>query len=195
MKTTARANSNIALIKYWGKKDERLNTPAVGSISLTLDGLHTTTTVVFEQNLENDILVLNGSPASADEAQRVSRFLDLVRAEAGVSWKARVQSENNFPTAAGLASSASGFAALALAGSRAAGLEMSMAKLSLLARRGSGSAARSVFGGFVEMTAGTRPDGSDSLARQLHEKSHWDIRLIVALTSESSKKTGSTQRE
>lgn len=192
MKVTAKANSNIALIKYWGKRDARLNLPAVGSISVTLAGLSTTTSVAFDENLKGDRFILNGQAEAKEESQRVSRFLDIIRQMSGVRQQAIVESSNNFPTAAGLASSASAFAALSLAASRAAGLELSAAKLSELARRGSGSAARSIFGGFVEWRRGEKDDGSDSVAEPLAEKDFWDIRVLIAVTSAQKKKTGST---
>ncbi|MCG8434729.1 MAG: diphosphomevalonate decarboxylase, partial [Gammaproteobacteria bacterium] len=114
MHAAAQAQPNIALIKYWGKRDTALNLPAVGSISITLDSLWTRTQLTFEQNAGQDELTLNGVE-DPQQTQRVSRFLDLFRARAGVSHRARIVSENNFPTSAGLASSASGFAALAVA--------------------------------------------------------------------------------
>lgn len=151
---TARACANIALVKYWGKRDAALNLPAAGSLSLTLQALSTTTTVELVEAVGDDELVLDGQPAREDELARVTAFLDLVRSQAGVPLRARVTTRNDFPTASGLASSASGFAALALAATRAAGLELPPRELSILARRGSGSAARSVFGGLVRMHAG-----------------------------------------
>src|SRR5262249_30481594 len=160
--TTARACANIALVKYWGKRDPRLNLPAAGSLSLTLDALVTTTQVAFDRGLASDELVLGGTPAGPGELSRVTAFLDVVRATAGLATRARVVTTNAFRTASGLASSASGYAALALAASAAAGVELSPRALSILARRGSGSAARSVFGGFVRMHAGRAGDGSDA---------------------------------
>jgi len=192
MKITAKANSNIALIKYWGKRDVALNLPAVGSISMTLEGLETTTTVAFTSRLSRDEFYLNNQPAGEKETARLSRFLDIIRGQAGSSLKAVVHSENNFPTAAGLASSASGFAALALAATRALGLELTATQLSELARKGSGSAARSVFGGFVEMQHGNKADGSDAVARPVAAESFWDVRLLIAITTTEKKKTGST---
>jgi diphosphomevalonate decarboxylase len=161
---TARACANIALVKYWGKRagaDPALNLPAAGSLSLTLDALTTTTTVTFDPALAADAFVLDGAPAGAE---RVTPFLDVVRARARLAHPARVESANHFPTGSGLASSASGFAALALAATRAAGLELSARELSVLARRGSGSAARSIFGGFVRMHAGADADGEHAYA-------------------------------
>jgi len=192
MRAKVRAHSNIALIKYWGKRDERLNLPAVGSISLTLSALWSDTTIEFNAQFERDTLFLNHRPASAQELERISNFLDLIRSLAGVHWKARVESENNFPTAAGLASSASGFAALTVAAARALKLNLTKRELSVLARRGSGSAARSIFGGFVEMHVGQEPDGSDAFAQQIAPPDHWDIRLLIGITSSVAKETGST---
>lgn len=188
---TAVAHPNVALVKYWGKRDSALNLPAVGSISVTLAGLSTVTTVCFDQALRRDELVLGGLAGS--EAQtRVSAFLDLVRKRAGFDLRARVDSRNDFPTGAGLASSASAFAALALAATRAAGLDLSPRELSILARRGSGSATRSVFGGFVEWHRGERPDGLDSFAEQLLPEDAWPMAVLVAVTSAAPKAVGST---
>jgi diphosphomevalonate decarboxylase len=185
-----RARSNIALVKYWGKADRRLNTPAVGSISVTLDDLYTDTEIRFDPALATDRLVLDGAER-ADQLERVSRCLDLVRERAGTGTKARVTSDNNFPTAAGLASSASGFAALVGAATAALGLDCTPRELSILARRGSGSAARSVFGGFVEMHRGTAADGSDSFAEPLADARSWPLKILVAVTTRSEKAVGS----
>lgn len=155
---TVRACANIALVKYWGKRDAQLNLPAAGSLSLTLASLVTETTVQFDASLRDDAITLDGTPAAPRDAARTTAFLDLVRSTSGVPISARVTSRNEFPTASGLASSASGFAALALAASRAAGLVLSPRELSILARRGSGSAARSIFGGFVRMHAAASSD-------------------------------------
>ncbi len=189
---TAIAHPNIALIKYWGKRDVLLNLPAVGSISMTLADLFTRTSLIFAEDLAADVLHLNGQPARPEQTQKVSRFLDLIRQPVGLTWKAEVRSENNFPTGAGLASSASAFAALALAGATAAGLSLSPTQLSALARRGSGSASRSIFGGFVEWEKGILADGSDSVARQLVDESSWDLRWLVVITTEMEKDVGST---
>jgi len=192
MKATAIAHANIALIKYWGKRDERLNLPAVGSISVTLRELSTKTQVVFDEKLTRDELILNGTPAGEEERQRVSRFMDIIRSEAKISEKCKIDSRNNFPTGAGLASSASAFAALALASSHAAGLTLSPEELSILARRGSGSAARSVYGGFVEMKKGEAADGSDAFAVQLAPPEYWDLHILILITSTEQKLIGST---
>ena len=188
---TAVAGANFALVKYWGKRNEALNLPAVGSISITVDSLITTTSVAFEGNRPGDFLILNGEPATGTTLEKVSRFLDLVRELADINLSALVKTENSFPTGAGLASSASGFAALALAASKAAGLNLSLRELSILARRGSGSAARSVFGGFVEMSRGTRSDGGDAVAKQLSPPGHWPLSVVVAVTDLNPKDTGS----
>jgi diphosphomevalonate decarboxylase len=189
------AGTNIALVKYWGKRDVALNLPATGSLSLTLDRLGTRTTVAFDDGA-TDRLVLDGAPADDAATARVSAFLDRVRARAEIARRALVTSDNSVPTAAGLASSASGFAALALAATRAAGLTLSPPELSALARIGSGSAARSIFGGFVEMARGERPDGTDAVAHALPEQGPdgdgWDLRLVVAITASGPKAIGST---
>jgi diphosphomevalonate decarboxylase len=193
---TARAGTNIALVKYWGKRDAALNLPAAGSLSLTLANLGSETTVRFAADAADaegrDRVLLSGKPADEKFAGRVRKFLDLVRQRAGIGLRAEVATENTVPTAAGLASSAAGFAALALAASRAAGLHLSSAELSELSRRGSGSAARSIFGGFVEMSAGTRADGSDAIAAALLDDKAWDVRLCVAITATGEKAIGST---
>src|SRR5450631_1851439 len=190
---TAVAGTNIALVKYWGKRDEVLNLPATGSLSLTLDRLGTRTRVAFDGgDGTHDRVTLDGAPASEKVATRVTRFLDRVRARAGIAARATVVTDNSVPTAAGLASSASGFAALALAAAHAAGLALAPAELSELARLGSGSAARSIFGGFVEMARGARADGSDAVAHPLEIGADWDIRLVVAITAAGEKALGST---
>ncbi len=191
-KVKARACSNIALVKYWGKRDIKLNLPAVASISITLDSLYTDTSVMFNENLDADQLILNGETASAKDTSRLSNFLDLIRKKAAINDFARVDSINNFPTSAGLASSASSFACLTLAASKSAGLNFNKNELSEYARIGSGSAARSIFGGFVEMTLGQKDGGSDAIAHPLFAKEHWDLTVLIAITSEKKKKTGST---
>ena len=188
---TAIAGTNIALVKYWGKRDAALNLPAAGSLSLTLDRLGTRTTGRFDGGATDRVL-LDGAPAAPAFAARVSAFLDRVRSHAGILARAEVTTANSVPTAAGLASSASGFAALALAASRAAGLAPSPDELSALARVGSGSAARSIFGGFVEMARGARPDGVDAIAHPLAAGDGWDVRLVVAITAAGAKPMGST---
>lgn len=192
MVAIARSCANIALIKYWGKRDTTYNLPVTGSFSLTLRELTTETAVTFDGNLEEDVLELDGATGDARATAKVSRFLDLIREQAGIQTRARVQSTNNFPTASGLASSSSGFSALALAGSTAAGLLLAPPVLSELARRGSGSAARSIYGGFVEMLPGIRNDGADAIAIPSYPQDHWDVRIVVGVTTRDRKATPST---
>jgi diphosphomevalonate decarboxylase len=190
LQATALAQPNIALIKYWGKRDAALNLPAAGSLSITLDALHTRTTVCFDDALAADDIVLNGK-RDEDQARRIGAFLDLFRARAKTATRARVESGNDFPTGAGLASSASGFAALAVAAGHALGLGLAPRELSILARRGSGSAARSIFGGFVEMSAGGRADGEDAFAAPLLAADAWPLEIVVAVTTREKKATSS----
>ncbi len=193
-KRTARATAraNIALAKYWGKSDVALNLPAVPSISLTLDGLITTTTVTFDESLDADVLELDGRPASSKETARATELLDRVRTSMKTPSFARVVSANRFPTAAGLASSASGFAAMAGAAVHAAGLSWSDAKLSALARWSSASAGRSIFGGFSKLPAG-KPGDAKLAAKPLFGEDHWDVRIVVAEAAKGPKKVGSTE--
>src|SRR6058998_422939 len=188
--TTARANVNLALVKYWGKRDGALNLPATGSISLTLDGVSVEASVAFGGG-EADRVEIDGVEAGGDEAVRVARFLDVVRTEAGRRERALVATRSTVPRGVGLASSAAAFAALALGASRAAGLALDPPALSALARRGSGSAARSIFGGFVEWRRGERADGRDSVAEPLAGPEDWDLRVVVAVTSSAPKAVSS----
>lgn len=190
MKATAIAHPNIALIKYWGKRHAGLNLPATGSYSLTLAPIATKTTVEWGQG--NDTLTLNGEATSGRPLARITRFLDILRAEHPNLGGASVASANDFPTAAGLASSASAFAALALASVRAANLDFDSQELSVLARRGSGSAARSIFGGFARMHPGQKEDGSDAFAEARYDVDHWDLRVLFALTAHGEKDISST---
>jgi len=187
---TARSNVNVALVKYWGKRDASLNLPATGSISLTLDRLSVEADVGFGEAPIDD-LTIDGEPARGAERERLVDFLDVLRHEAARTERARVVTRSRVPRGAGLASSAAAFAALALAGSRAAGLRLEPPALSALARRGSGSAARSIFGGFVEWHRGEHPDGSDSFAEPLLAPADWDLRVVVALVSMEAKKVSS----
>jgi diphosphomevalonate decarboxylase len=193
MKATAKANTNIALIKYWGKRDEALFLPMNSSLSITLDRFYTITTVEFNENLSSDVFVLNNHSASEAETNKVSRFLDLVRKLAHINLYAMVTSENKVPTAAGFASSASGFAALAAAGVRALGLELNEKELSILARQGSGSACRSVYGGYVEWQKGEQADGKDSTANQLLSEKDWDISILSVMVASEQKKVSSRE--
>lgn len=187
------AHPNIALSKYWGKRRVAGNFPAVPSLSLTLEGLSTETSITLGV-AEHDELVLNGAAVSGTALTRASAFLDRVRDVVGSRSRARIITANDFPTASGLASSASGFAALALAATRAYGLDWDVAKVSDLARRGSASAARSLFGGLVELTAGSL-DGreEDILSAQPIEASLTrDLRVVVCVATEGAKAHGST---
>lgn len=188
---TALAHPNIALIKYWGNRDPELRIPANGSISMNLDGLFTRTQVTFDPGLEEDRLEVNRQTLTGPALRRVSNHLDLVRAMGGMDDFARVVSENNFPMGAGIASSASAFAALSLAASAATGLDLDEAELSRLARRGSGSACRSIPGGFVEWRAGE--DDKSSYAHSLAPAAHWALADCLAVVSREHKLTGSTQ--
>lgn len=178
------AHPNIALSKYWGKRAGDANVPAVPSLSVTLAGLSTTTSVTFDPRLTADALEMNGVEQTGEPLRRAVALVDRVRAEAGTKTFARIVSKNDFPTASGLASSASGFAALALSTVRAAGLDWPAERVADLARRSSASAARSVFGGFVEL------DGTD--ARAVAPKSALDLRVLVCVTTEEAKKVSST---
>jgi diphosphomevalonate decarboxylase len=162
-----------------------------GSISMNLDGLYTRTTVSFQPSLPFDELIINGHEVMGVGLDRISYILDIIREMANIHERAEVMSENNFPSGTGIASSAAAFAALALAGSKAAGLSLSEPELSRLARRGSGSASRSIPGGFVEWQAGTCDE--DSFAVSIAEPDHWDLVDCVAIVSASHKKTGSTE--
>lgn len=188
----AYAHTNIAVVKYWGKRPGPLNLPAVGSVSLTLREFGTETRVEADGALNADMFELNGKVQDGLPLKKVSTFLDLVRARSGDVRRARVVSRNDVPTAAGLASSASAFAALAVAGARAFGLHLSTAELSSLARQGSGSAARSVEGGFVRLHKGAREDGTDCFAEQVAAPDAWDVRLVVAHCAEGPKDVAST---
>ena len=190
LQASASAGSNIALVKYWGKRDSVLNLPATGSLSITLDALVTETTVIAASRAGADRLIINEQEADPD---RVSPFIDLFRAIAGTEQRFVVESSNSFPTAAGLASSASAFAALAVAMDAALGLELTAERLSEMARRGSGSAARSIYGGFVEMQRGQRDDGRDATAHALASVDHWPLRVVVAVTSTQAKSVSSTK--
>ncbi|MBR9706897.1 MAG: diphosphomevalonate decarboxylase [Candidatus Diapherotrites archaeon] len=191
MKGSSQANANIALSKYWGKRDDALFLPQNGSVSVTLDSLVTTTTVEFDKKYSEDSFILNGNPGNEKEVKYTIRQLDIVRKLAGINLKAKVVSENNFPTAAGFASSASGFAALAKACDVALNLNLNEKELSIIARQGSGSASRSISGGFVEWLRGEKEDGTDSYGRQIANEKHWDIAIIDAVTASGEKKVKS----
>ncbi len=187
---TAIAHPNIAFIKYWGNRDDALRLPLNGSISMNLSGMESRTAVQFDAALEQEIFELNGELQAGGSLQRVSHFVDHVRQLAGSKLFARVSSSNNFPTGAGIASSASAFAALALATSKAAGLDLNQKELSRLARLGSGSACRSIPDGFVEWLPGE--DDASSYALSIAPKDHWDLVDAVAIISKGHKPVGSS---
>ena len=189
--STAIAHPNIAFIKYWGNRDDTLRLPSNGSISMNLAGLETRTTVYFDASLPEDHVKINGKTSAGTTRERVCQMLDEVRGQAGIHHFARVESESNFPAGTGLASSASAFAALALAATKAAGLDLEPAALSRLARHGSGSAFRSIPGGFVEWMAGM--GDADSFAVSIAPPEHWALTDCIAIVSAEQKATGSTQ--
>lgn len=180
------AHSNIALAKYWGKANDELNLPAVPSLSMTLDALKTETTVVFDSSLPADVVNLNGFAVNGRPRDRVLELLDRVRQQSGITDPAHVTSRNNFKTASGLASSASGFAALALAATRAAGLDTSIAETSALARRSSASAARSLYGGFVKLDVGSE------FASPVAPAAHFPLCMVIAVMAIGAKDVSST---
>lgn len=188
---TAIAHPNIAFIKYWGNRDDALRLPSNGSLSINLEGLYTRTQVTYDPKLRADSLVINNKPSRGPALTRVSEFLNLVRQYAGIKTNAAVISSNNYPMGAGIASSAAAFAALALAASSAAGLTLNEPALSRLARRGSGSACRSIPGGFVEWQMGEKEE--DCYAFSIAPANHWNIVDCVAVVSHAHKTTGSTE--
>lgn len=184
-KATAKAHPNIAFIKYWGQADPERNLPANPSLSMALEGLHTITTVSFRNAPVDDLVVINGEPAGGEVRSRVTAHLDRIRRRAGFDWPAVVISRNSFPAATGLASSASAFAALTLAAAQAAGLDLDEAELAAMARLGSGSASRSVPGGFVLW----RDAGVELVA----PADHWELHDVIAVVSQEPKAVASVQ--
>jgi len=192
MQATAISPSNIAFVKYWGKKDEVLRLPENASFSMTLDDIISTkTTVEFDENLTEDTVFINNKQVDGKKTSKVSKHLDRVRQMSGLNLKAKVDSDNTFPSGTGISSSASGFAALSVAASKAAGLSLSESELSILARCGSGSACRSIPGGFVEWMDGNTSDTSYSITRFAPD--HWDLMDIVAVVSEGVKDISSSE--
>lgn len=189
MKAKARAYANIALIKYWGKSDENLSLPNNSSLSLTLDKFYTETEVEFREDLLSDVFYLNNKKDDIT-LDKVSKFLDYFRETKGFSTKAIVKSVNYVPTAAGLASSASAFAALAAAANKASGLNLEAKELSTYARKGSGSATRSIFGGLVEWKKGD--SDITSYAKKIDE-ADWDLAMVVVIVNRKEKYISSRQ--
>ena len=203
-KATVSAPANIAFIKYWGARDLDRAIPMNSSISMTLDHCVSRCTVEVldhEGGGDRDEVWLAesgggfGTP-DPDFGQRVRTQLDRIRKWAGRSEAVRVATRNSFPTAGGLASSASGFAALTLAAASAFGKkDAPVGELSLLARRsGSGSAARSVLGGYVEWPArGNGSGDEESYARQIAPADHWELRNVIAVVEIGPKTVSSIE--
>ena len=188
---TAIAHPNIAFIKYWGNKDEFLRIPLNSSLSMNLDTLFTRTQVEFDPRIHSDSLIINREQCYGPSFDRLSKFLDILREKSKKEIYAKVISENNFPTAAGIASSASAFAALTLAAVNALGLDLSEKELSQLARRGSGSASRSIPEGFVEWQAGN--NDQDSFSFSIAPPSHWDLVDCITIVQSIPKRVSSTE--
>lgn len=183
-KATAIAPSNVALVKYMGRKDEVLRLPENASIAMNLDALLTTTTVEFGEQYASDSITINGESVDF-EAERAIKHLDRIRSLAGIRHRAKVVSTTNFPIGTGLSSSSSGFAALTAAGTAALGLHLSPRELSMLARQGSGSACRSIPDGFVLWHDGHTSE--TSYAETIFPSDHWDIVDVVAIASTARK--------
>lgn len=191
-RAAAFAPSNIALTKYWGKRDATLNLPLASSISVALADLGSYTVVQPDESLSEDAMVVDDRPLDDAGMVKVRRVLGEVRKMAGSTAHAGLRSVNTIPSARGLASSASAFAALAMAASRAYGLDLDGPALSRLARIGSGSASRSIDAGFVMWQRGERDDGADSHATQLFAPEHWPLRILVAQVAGGRKAVSST---
>ncbi|KAL0956649.1 hypothetical protein HGRIS_002781 [Hohenbuehelia grisea] len=205
---TASAPVNIACIKYWGKRDTKLILPTNSSLSVTLDQDHlrSTTTARADPSFERDRLWLNGTEEEIKDVGRLATCIkemkrirrEVVEAKDPQAPKlstfpVHIASHNNFPTAAGLASSASGFAALVSALAALYELPSSPSELSVIARQGSGSACRSLFGGFVAWEMGSAADGHDSLAVEVAPQSHWpEMHALICVVSDDKKGTSST---
>jgi len=187
----ALAHPNIAFIKYWGNRDQRLRIPMNGSISMNLAALETRTAVNLREGAAADQLSINQVSQTGPALARVSAFLDILRDMSGRPLCAEVRSTSNFPASAGIASSAAAFAALAVAGARAYGLQLSESDLSRLARRGSGSACRSIPGGFTEWQPGS--DDGTSYAQSIAAPEHWPLWDCIAVVESGPKPTGSTE--
>jgi diphosphomevalonate decarboxylase len=188
---SARASSNIAFIKYWGLADIATHEPANDSVSMTLDAAHTVTRVVFDAAMPGDEFVLDGILQSGNALARVSQHLDRLRTLAGTASRARVDSHNSFPANAGIASSASGFAALTGAAAAALALPWDSAAFSRLARLASGSAARSIYGGFVQWLAGRHEQ--ESAVQQIARPEHWQLNDVVCIVSNDAKPASSEE--
>jgi len=193
-RAVAEAPSNIAIVKYWGKRDELLNLPLNDSLSITLD-LMVKTEVVFSHDIYRDEVYINGRRLDEGEVSSYAgRVLNFIRKKVGQeSLRASIKSWTEFPASAGLASSAAGMAALVWASNDALGLSMDRREMSKLARIGSGSGCRSIYGGFVLWRRGQRGDGEDSYCEQLFPPSHWDLVDVIGMISEAKKKVPSRE--
>ncbi len=190
---TAIAHANIAIAKYWGKRDEQLNLPLFDSVAFGINELVTQTTATWTDEASEDALFIDGWHVPPQRIERMQRMMDIVRARKGWTKKCLLHSHNAFAHSSGLASSASGAAAAASAMSGAAGLDLSPTELSVLARHGSGSAARSIHAGWTRWHAGTSPDGSDSYAVQFAPPDHWPLDVFVVQLSTARKPVSSTE--
>ncbi len=191
MKATAKASANIAFIKYWGKRNEALRIPENDNLSMCVDQAFTITTVEFGEKLKADKVIIDKEKVKERERERVIKHLERIRKIANINQRALVVSQNSFSRATGLASSASGFAALTLAATKAAGLDLPEKELSRLARLASGSACRSIPSGFVYWQAGN--SDQTSYAYSLYPPSYWDLRKIAVVVEEQKKKISSTK--
>jgi len=190
-KAKAVAPSNIAIVKYWGKRDDRLNLPATSSISITLSKLKTEVSVSFDEKIQKDEVLVEGRPATENAYKRVVAFLDVIRSKTNLPLFARVESFSNFPVSSGLASSASTFAALTLAATKAACASFTLQELARIARLGSGSAPRSLLGGAVEAVAGVLDDGSDFEVRQILPQERVFFAVVVVVVDAKEKSVSS----
>lgn len=191
MQATARAHTNIALIKYWGKADQKLKTPLMSSISMTLDAFYTDTTFKHDSSLTSNTFYLNDEKQDQKASQRVFAYITRLQEEFNLSDHFEIKSKNHVPTSAGLASSASAFAALAAAFAASYHLNLSKTELSRLARLGSGSATRSIFGGFVKWNKGQ--GDKSSVAIPLAENPDWDLKMLAVEVNTKQKKVSSSQ--
>lgn len=187
LKGWGKAHVNMALVKYWGKRDDDLILPMNNSISWTLDAFWVKSSVTFDPTWKEDTVLIDGTVAKPEDVLRVTRFIDHLRAQEQVSDRCRVESVNHVPTAAGLASSSAAYAALAMAASQALGSQLSLRELSRLARRGSGSSCRSIYGGFVEWLKGEQSDGNDSYAVPLGTAQGWDLAMLAVIVEAGPK--------
>ncbi len=190
---TSQASPNIALIKYWGKRDEKLILPCNSSLSITLssDTVNTITSIIFSKRLKEDSIFIDGKRQEIHDKETRERLqiLEQMREDSGTDARFLAVSKNNFPAASGMASSASGIAALVYSANAALGLGLGARELSIMARQGSGSACRSIFGGLVLWRKGRLADGSDSYAEQLFDEKYWpEITDIIVIVSKGRKK-------